>query len=111
MGIVFVLAISLILSADFLCIGILIPMFSVCENLYDINNCLSDKREFIRCLLQWQVWVWEETNDSINKAGIIILEVLMTVLALWCNVIALIMLIIGEIVRFLKFCFIKCFGK
>lgn len=100
----------LIISLDVVFLGFILPQSAV-DGLYNMDSCLSDKRDFICCIFQWQLFVWEETKDTINMAGIIILEILMTAFALPYNIIALIALVIGEIIRFVIWCFVKCFGK
>ena len=100
----------IVISVDCICLGTILPQNAIGE-IYDINECLSDKKEFIYCLFQWQIFTWKKAKDTINTAGIIILEILMTIFALPYNILFLIVLIIGEIIRFVIWCFMKCFRK
>lgn len=99
-------------GVDVLFLGILFPLFAAMfEQIYSIDNCLTEKEQFLRCLFQWQVCVWEETSDFINLTGRIILVSIISVLCLPFNILTLVMLIICEVIRFVIWIFIKCFGK
>lgn len=101
--------IGLIIGADIVCLGVLLPMFESFE--HDYLDCLTDIKEFVWCIFQWQIFTWKNTESSINTAGRIILVILMTIFALPYNILFLIVLIIGEIIRFVIWCFMKCFRK
>lgn len=77
---------------------------------YDMDSCLTSTKEFFKCVFQWQVFVLR-ADEYVNKAGVIILEVL-TTLSVWhLNLLVLLALLILEIIRVMVILFIKIFQK
>ena len=79
--------------------------------VYDMDSCLSDKEQFFRCLFQWEVFVWEHSEDYVNFCGRVLLTSLTFILCFPCNLLALIALVVCEIGRFVVIGFLKIFGK
>ncbi len=80
------------------------------NDFYDIDNCLN-RKEFIRCILRWELLVWEFTENYVNIAGRIILVFLVTILALPFNAVCLLVMLSLELCRLVLWAFLKCFGK
>lgn len=81
-----------------------------CENVYEMDDCLCSAKEFFYCVFQWQAFVLR-SKEYVNKAGVIILEIL-TTLSVWhLNIIAFLILCALEVVRLVVILFIKIFKK
>lgn len=52
------------------------------EEVYDIDNCLNNKTDFIHCIFMYQFAIKYLLEDRINTVGIVILEALIT-LSVW----------------------------
>lgn len=61
-------------------LGSLVITFS--GEVYDMDNCLSNKTDFIHCIFMYQIAIKYLFEDQINTVGIVILEVL-TTLSVW----------------------------
>lgn len=81
------------------------------EEVYYIEQCLTDKREFIRCLVQWQCLIFKWTRDRVKKSGVLFLIVLASIFIWPSNTIVFFVLIACEIARLFVFVFMKVFGK
>lgn len=52
------------------------------EEVYDMDNCLNNKTDFIHCIFMYQFAIKYLLEDQINTVGIVILE-LLTTLSVW----------------------------
>lgn len=56
---------------------------SLCGEVYEMEDCLKNKKDFIHCILMYEYAVAILLDEyGINKAGIVIVEIL-TILSVW----------------------------
>lgn len=81
------------------------------DEVFDFEMALKRKRDFIRCVFMWQFAIYEYLNEELNTAGIVILEVLTTVLTLPMNIVAFTELCICLFIKGICILFYKVFQK
>lgn len=86
-------------------------IISIDDNVYDIETCLSNKKEFLKCVFMFQVALYMNTKQDINIAGIIILEIIITILTWYWSIFMFIILFAGLCVEIFVKLFIFCFRK
>ena len=99
----------IIISLFFTFIGSFI--ISIGTDVYDIETCLSNKKEFLKCVFMFQVTLYMMTKQDINIAGIIILEIIITILTWYWSIFMFIILLTGLCVKIIVKLFIFCFRK
>ena len=86
-------------------------IISIGNDVYDIETCLSDKKEFLKCVFMFQVALYMMTEQDINTVGIIILEIIITILTWYGSIFMFIILVAGLFVKIFVKLFIFCFRK
>ena len=81
------------------------------SEFYDMDDVLVSRKEFFRCVFQWELFVWEAPKEYVNVAGRIILVLLSTIFVMPFNITVFVMLSFFEFIRFLVWMFLKIFGK
>lgn len=74
-------------------------VISISDEIYEMDMVLTDKNEFFRCIFMYQFTVYELLKDEINEAGIIILEVLVTLSVWFLNVLVFLIVVFCLIVK------------
>lgn len=64
------------------------------EQVFNLDEVLTNKNDFIRCLFMWQFAVYDFEVEYINKLGIIIVETLVSIVIFPANIITFGMLTI-----------------
>lgn len=67
----------------------------------DLEIVLSDRKEFIKCVFIFQVFVYEALKGTINKVGIAIVEILLTYFIYPWNVIFFVLLVFVKVIVFI----------
>lgn len=102
----FVIAITIFIS--FLC-SIMLYMF--CVDRYSfIDNALRTKKDFFKICFLHQAVLWQQ-DEYINRAGIVVLTVLITPFVLWINLMILIILCFCLIAKLIAYAFMKLFAR
>lgn len=57
------------------------------EEVFKLDDCIKNRRDFIRCIFMYQFAVKIKLEDEINTIGIVILEILTTFSVWFLNVI------------------------
>ncbi len=83
---------------------------SLSEFVFDFDQVLKSPKHFFRCVFQYQFCVLA-LKEYINTAGVVLLEVLVTILSFPANVLLFIVLLICEIFRFSCIGFLKLFER
>lgn len=79
--------------------------------VYEVNDVLIDKHDFIRCVFMYQVASYQFLREEINVCGIVILELLITASVWYLNVIIFGILIIILILKAICHMFYIVFRK
>lgn len=98
----------------FVFVGILCSLVAFLNNDYKVckmEEILSSKKYFIRCIFIYQFAIYDFFSDYINKVGIIILEILTTVSVWFLNIIIFTLLCVSMILKWLRIGFYKVFKK
>lgn len=67
----------------FVIVGILGSLlFNIDGDIFNEEEILKNKSDFIKCVFMYQLRVWISLNDEINIIGMVILEIL-TTLSVW----------------------------
>ena len=95
----------------FIYVGILCPLvvFFNGDKVYKMEEILSSKKHFIRCIFMYQFAIYDFFSDYINKVGITILEILTTVSVWFLNIIIFTLLCVSMILKWLCIGFYKVF--
>lgn len=80
------------------------------DSVYDMDEVLTKKEEFLSFAFQWQVAIYQ-LNNYIKPTGIWILIFLASIFVFPLNVLALEILCICELIRGIVWVFMKVFGK
>lgn len=72
---------------------------SISDEIYEMDLVLTDKKEFVRCIFMYQFAVYYLLKGKINKAGMIILEIFVTLSVWFLNVIVFAFLLALLILR------------
>lgn len=84
---------------------------SISGEVYNIDEVLTSKQQFIKCIFMYQVAIWESLSEDINIIGMMILEIL-TTLSVWLlNVLVFLILIVLLILKCVCFSFYMIFEK
>lgn len=86
-------------------------LLNIDRTIYNNDNILSKKRDFIRFVFMYQVSVYECLKDEISIFGIAILEILTTFSVWFLNLILFIILILVMILKFICYLFWIVFRK
>ena len=81
------------------------------ESVFDDNNILSNKHEFIKCVFMYQVALYQFLREEINVCGIVILEILITASVWFLNIMVFGILIIILILKVICHMFYIVFRK
>lgn len=84
---------------------------SISEEVYNIDEVLTSKRQFIRCIFMYQVAIWELLSEDINIIGMLILEILTTLSVWFLNILVFLILIVLLILKGVCFSFYMIFKK
>ena len=84
---------------------------SLSDEIFDLEKVLKSNGDFIRCIFMWQFAAYILLDDLINKAGIIIVEVIITFVALPMNIMIFAILVICLAIKGICVCFYKVFRK
>lgn len=58
----------------------------ISDEVFYVDMVLKNKRDFIRCAFMWQFAVYELLNEELNAAGIVIIEIITTILVFPWNI-------------------------
>lgn len=84
----------------------------LCEEVFDFEECLSNRRDFFRCIFMYQYAVAILLDMyEINKVGIFIAEVLTTFSVWFLNIIVFIILVFLVILKGICYLFWLIFRK
>ena len=81
------------------------------DEIFHFEMVLKNKSDFIRCAFMWQFAVYDLLNEELNTAGIVILEILTTVLVLPMNIVAFVSLCVCLFIKGICLLFYKIFQK
>ena len=98
-------------SANFVFIAFMGGVALCLREVYILEKCLSDKTQFFRCLFQWEIFVWEGTENYLNNFGRGLLTVLSFIVCFPSNLLAFVALSVCEIIKLFVIGFLKIFGK
>lgn len=79
--------------------------------IYESGGELSSKKNFIRCIFMYQFALWEYLSEEINMAGMIILEILVTLSVWFLNIIIFFCLLFLLIMKGICLLFYAIFKK
>ncbi len=81
------------------------------DEVFDLEKVLKSKSDFIRCIFMWQFAAYILLDELINKAGIIIVEVIITFVVLPMSIMIFAILVICLIIKGICILFYKIFRK
>ena len=81
------------------------------DEVFDLEKALKSKSDFIRCIFMWQFAAYILLDELINKAGIIIVEVIITFVVLPMSIMIFAILVICLIIKGICILFYKIFRK
>ena len=84
---------------------------SISGEVYNIDEVLTSKQQFIKCIFMYQVAIWESLSEDINIIGMMILEILTTLSVWFLNVLVFLILIVLLILKCVCFSFYMIFEK
>lgn len=97
---------------SFLICGVMLGVpIAISDWFFEFEMVLKSKSDFIRCVFMWQFAVYDLLNEWINRAGIIIAEILATLVALPMNIMVFAILVICLAIKGICVCFYKVFRK
>lgn len=79
--------------------------------VYEVDDVLTDKHDFIKCVFMYQVASYQFLREEINVCGIVILEILITASVWFLNIMVLGILIILLILKAICHMFYIVFRK
>lgn len=85
-------------------------MICLLDGVYNTDYVLNDKFEFLKCVFQLQV-VTYQSKEYVNDLGVIILELLTTLLCWPLNVSVLVILLTLMVIKIFVWLFLKIFAK
>lgn len=80
------------------------------EEVYNMDYVLNDKSEFLKCVFQLQIVVFQ-SKEYVNNLGVVILEILTTLFFWPLNIMVLSILLGAMAIKFVVWIFLKIFGK
>ena len=81
------------------------------DEIFEFEMVLKSKSDFIRCVFMWQFAVYDLLNEWISREGTIIIEILITLVALPMNIMVFAILVICLAIKGVFICFYKVFRK
>lgn len=79
----------------------IVAIMAMDNEVFDEDSILSDKIEFIRCVFMFQVFAYESLKGTINKAGIAIVEILLTFFVYPWSILFFVLLIFAKVIIFI----------
>ena len=86
-------------------------ILSISETVYNLDEVLTSKQQFIRCIFMYQVAIWELLSEDINIIGMMILEILTTLSVWFLNILVFLILVILLLLKGICFLFYILFKK
>lgn len=84
---------------------------SISDDIFCFEEVLKNKNEFIKCVFMWQFGIYYLLEETINILGIIILEIVLTMLVIPFNLLVLIICITLLILKCICMLFYFTFRK
>lgn len=83
----------------------IVGIVALAYDVIDEDIVLSDIKEFIRCVFIFQVFAYEALKGTINKVGIVIVEILLTDFMFAWNIILFVLLFFVKVIVFISHVF------